>query len=83
MDANYLDGDVLGAALTFINDDGQEMRYSVHDMYEINGKKYAILTGPQHDTVMELRGNDQEHYFVHVHQHEADQLLQSYRQYDR
>lgn len=83
MDANYLDGDVLGAALTFINDDGQEMRYSVHDMYEINGKTYAILTGPEHDTVMELRGDDHEHYFVHVHQHEADHLLQSYRQYYR
>jgi hypothetical protein len=82
MDINYLAGDMLGAALTFINDDGQEMRYSVHDMYEINGRKYAILTGHLHETVMELKGDDREQYFASVNEHEANALLQSYRQYN-
>jgi truncated hemoglobin YjbI len=81
VDSKYFDGEVLGSALTFIHDNGQEMKYSVHDIFEINGRKYAILTGHQHETVMELREDERRSsYFMKVHEHEADHLLHSYRQ---
>ncbi|MFC3885793.1 DUF1292 domain-containing protein [Bacillus songklensis] len=81
VDAKYFDGDVLGSALTFIHDNGQETKCSVNDIFEINGRKYAVLTGHGHETVMELR-EDARHssYFMKVQEHEAEHLLHSYRQ---
>jgi hypothetical protein len=67
-------------SLTFILDNGQEVEYAIDAYFEMNGKKYALLSSEQETTIMQVIDEDNDYFFSEVPDEEVKKIFEAYQQ---
>jgi hypothetical protein len=67
-------------SLTFILDNGQEVEYAIDAYFEMNGKKYALLSSDQETTIMQVIDEDNDYFFSEVPDEEVKKIFEAYQQ---
>jgi hypothetical protein len=66
--------------LTFILDNGQEVEYSIDAYFDMDGKKYALLSSDDETTIMQVIDEDKDYFFSEVPDEEVKKILEVYQQ---